>query len=221
MKRGHPGDWHITGTLGRESKSYNLSAVLSSWRLLLYYAYADGPKFSVIAPAEICNKCLPHGPVRSISMTGALWCVHPCYVRFLRNIKKQGTIRLKTVQFMAEKKLNPQTLKCSWRSSQKYCWAWTLKWRFLEGVCRPLLPYLFSLLYWVNVLRRYRLKHGEGHTLREWWRRKISLRSFDRYIAWRLHSPPIFDNRWNQLGYSTDGVGYRLSTQPSHGYYPA
>ena len=56
-----------------------------------------------------------------------------------------------------------------------------------------------------QVLRRFCAKQkGGGHTQRECWRRKISLRSFDRPIARRLHSPPVADRRWNQLRYSTD-----------------
>ena len=64
-------------------------------------------------------------------------------------------------------------------------------------------------------------KQGGGHTQREWWRRKISLRSFDRHIARRLHSPLVVHRRWNQIGYLTVGVGFRLSTQALHGYCPA
>ena len=35
-----------------------------------------------------------------------------------------------------------------------------------------------------------------GHTQREWWLRKISLRSFDRHIARRLHSLAVLDKRY-------------------------
>ena len=69
---------------------------------------------SVISPAEKDHNYLPRGPVRSISTRVVLCCFLPHYTRFLRNTQKQETTRkLKTVQFLVEKKLRPQTLKCS------------------------------------------------------------------------------------------------------------
>ena len=93
---------------------------------------------------------------------------------------------------------------------------------FLKGVCRSLiLVLIFAFLMRQGSETLLSETRAGGHTQREWWRRKISLRYFDRRIARRQHSPPVVDRRWNQLGYSTDGVGSRLSTQPPHGYYPA
>ena len=43
-------------------------------------------------------------------------------------------------------------------------------------------------------------KQGGGHTSRI-----VSLRSFYRHIAQRLHCLPVVDRIYNQLGYSTDG----------------
>ena len=101
----------------------NISAVLSSWRLLMCNACADGPRFTVqlliISLSEKYHNCLPRGPARSISMRGALCCFLSRCTRFLENIQKQETVRLKTVQFLAEKERRPQTLKCSWRKLTK------------------------------------------------------------------------------------------------------
>ena len=80
MKQGSPGDRHIPGTVVRNAKGYNLSTVLSSWRLLLCYAYADGPQ----------SQChLPRGLVRLISMRGDFCCFLLRYIRFLRNIQNK------------------------------------------------------------------------------------------------------------------------------------
>ena len=94
------------------------------------------------------NKCLPHAPVRSISLTGTLCCFLPCYMRFLRNIQKQETLRLKPVQFLAKTKIRPQTLKCSSRNPKRIHGRLNgvffrghvdplYQWCFLQGACRP------------------------------------------------------------------------------------
>ena len=134
--------WHC---VVRNAKSYNLSALLSSWRLLLYYACADGPQFSVISPAEKCRKCLPRGPARSISKRGAL-CFSSHVTRGFRNIQKQETIRLKAVQLLADKNTRSQTLKCSWRKLTKIIWR--LNGVVLRGHEDPSYLHLVSLFRW-------------------------------------------------------------------------
>ena len=64
---------------------------------------------------------------------------HPLHAFFAKHPK---TINLKadTVQFLAEKKITPQTLKCDWQKRTKLLRAWTLKRRFLKRACWSLVP---------------------------------------------------------------------------------
>ena len=125
---------------------------------------------------------------------------------------------------LSEKKNRPHTLKCSWRNVQKPLWAWTPKWRFLKGAGRSLHLYLVHTLHFImrKCYQSFLSETRGGRRMqRQWWRRKISLRSLDSHIARRLHSTPVEDKRWNLGIRPIDGVASKLSTQPLNGYYPA
>ena len=73
-------------TVVRIPKGYNVWAVLS-W-LLLCYAYADGSQFKVSSSPLKNHKCRPRGPVRPMSMRGALCWLLPRYMRFCEGWKR-------------------------------------------------------------------------------------------------------------------------------------
>ena len=125
--------------------------------------------------------------------------------------------------FRREKQEGPNLWNVVDEWSQKYFEPGRSNSAFFRGHVDPSYLHLIYLFELGNVLRRFSPKHRGWHTQREWWRREIWLRYFDAHIARRLRSRPAVGRRWNQLGYSTDGVGVgsRLSTQPSHGYCPA
>ena len=198
-----------TWNCSKECESYSLSAVLS-WRLLLYYAYADGPQITVSSHLlkKITN-AYPVGPFAQylrevlsvVSFNGT--CGFSKHTKTRNSKAENGSI------FDPRKKVRPQTFKRSWRKLTKKIL--TLKWRLLEGACRSLIPALnFYFSMRQKVLRHFCPEQGGGHTQREWWLRKISWRSSDGHITRRLHYPPAVDRTWNKLGYSIDGAGFRL-----------
>ena len=196
--------WH--GVL-RNAEGYNLSAVLS-WRLLLRYTYADGPQFAVTSPLrEIYHEtnAYPVGPFAQY-----LWMVLSFVSPTLHVLTKHPKTRNNKAEDgsifgLLAKNTTPKFETQLTKAHNKY-WAWTLKRCFLDEVCRSLIPVhnLSFIMRQGSETRLSETRRGGEHTEREWWRRKISLRSFDRHIARRLNSPPVVDRIWNQLGYSTD-----------------
>ena len=65
-----------------------------------------------------------------------------------------------TVRFLTEKKIRPQTLKCSWRKLTRN--AWTLKWRFLKVHVDPSYLHINYVLWWSKVLRHFVWNKGGG-----------------------------------------------------------
>ena len=127
MKRGRPEDWHIPGTVVRNAKRYEVCCyALQCWR-------------STVQCHLPCWKIseMPTPWARSILiMRGVVSCLRPCYMRFLFNIQKPETIRVKTVQFLAEKNF-PKHSNVVDKSSQKKLWAWTLKWCQTRALIYP------------------------------------------------------------------------------------
>ena len=152
MKRSRPGDWHIHGTAVRNAKSYNLSAVLSSWRLLRCYAYADGPQFTVSSP--LLKNITNAYPVGSFAQY--LWEVLSVvsshvtcgFCETSKNKKPYGkwkNAKAENGSMFGQGKGKTPNLKCSRRKLTRILWAWTLKWRFLKGPCRSLIPQLYLI----------------------------------------------------------------------------
>ena len=107
--------WHCR--VVRNAKSYNLSAMLSSWRLPVCYACADSPQFTVSSLLlKNITVAYPVGPFAQYIIQEMLSVVSShATCGFLRSIQKQETARLKTVRFLPVKKIRAQTVKCSWR----------------------------------------------------------------------------------------------------------
>ena len=117
-----------------------------SWKLLLYYehAYADGPQFTASSPLL---KNVPNaypGPFAKYLLLWEVLSVVYSHVTwgFCETPKNKKSVRLKTVQFLAETKRRHETLNVVDKSSQKRLWAWALRWRFFKGACRSLIPVL-------------------------------------------------------------------------------
>ena len=132
---------------------------------------------NAISPAEQNHKCLPRGLVRSISMRGALLfppTLHAFFakhsktrkkklktVRFLATLhaflakhsKTRRKKKLKTVQFLAEKKIRPQTFKCSWRKLTKNTEPGRLDGVFVRGHVDPSNLYLILTEVFYNEAR--------------------------------------------------------------------
>ena len=176
---------------------------------------------SAISPAENYHKYLPRGPVSSRSTRGALCCFCPSCMRFCEASRNKKRYGWKRFNVLSEKNAT-ETLKHSWRKLTKNTFELgRLNGVFLRGHVHPSYPYIIANFrerrFWDAFVRN----NGGGANATRMVASDDLVRSFEKHIAQRLHSPPVVEKRWNQHECSTDGVGSRLSTLLSHGYCPA
>ena len=110
--------WHCT--VVRNAKSHSLSAVLSSWRLLLCCMCWRSTAHTVLSPLlKNITSAYSVGPLAQYLLEVLSVVSSHIICGILRNIRKQKTTRLKPVQFLAEQKIRTQTVKCVWRKLTK------------------------------------------------------------------------------------------------------